>query len=225
MILVTGASRGIGNHICRRLISNGNKVIGLSRDISKLDFESYSCNVSSYEDVKKIAKIISKKHNTLSSVINVAGIASMNLALLTPAKVTQDLIQTNLLGTIYCCQLFAPLVIKNQEGSIINFSTVAVPIGLRGESVYIASKSGVEGFSKSFAREMADFNVRVNCISPGPIKTDLTKHVNQVLIDKLISNQILPNQMKTDDICDVVEILINKKCKSITGQILVPGGI
>ena len=61
----------------------------------------------------------------------------------------------------------------------MNFSTIAVPIGLRGESVYVASKAGVEGFSKSFAREMSDFDIRVNCIAPGPINTNLIKGIEE----------------------------------------------
>ena len=66
-----------------------------------------------------------------------------------------------------------------------------MPIGLKGESIYVASKAGVEGFSKSFAREMSDFNIRVNCIAPGPIETDLIKGVDKKLIDRVIKKQII----------------------------------
>ena len=89
---------------------------------------------------------IKSKHHVAKAIINAAGVASMNLALTTPENVTDRLIRTNLIGTIYCCQLFAPFLIKNKTGSIVNFSTIAVPIGLRGESVYVASKAGVEDF-------------------------------------------------------------------------------
>jgi 3-oxoacyl-[acyl-carrier protein] reductase len=225
MIIVTGASRGIGKSICKRLISQGQKVIGISRDISKLDFESYSCDISSYEEIKLTAQKIRKKGCSITALINAAGIASMNLALLTPKQTTQNLIQTNLIGTIYCCQIFAPLIIQNKSGSIVNFSSIAVPIGLKGESVYVASKSGIEGFSKSFAREMSSFNIRVNCIAPGPIETDLTKGVDKKLINKLISKQIIPIQFETSDISDLVEILLDNKFKSISGQVITPGGI
>ena len=103
--------------------------------MSNLNFESYSCDVGCYSELNAVAKKIKQKHKSLSALINVAGIASMNLALLTPPKITQDLIQTNLIGTIFCSQLFAPLIIKNNGGSIINFSTCS-SIGLKGESVY-----------------------------------------------------------------------------------------
>ena len=98
-------------------------------------------------------------------------------------------------------------------------------MGLKGESVYVASKAGVEGFSKSFAREMSDFNVRVNCIAPGPINTNLIRGVERGLIDKIISNQIIQKQFEADDVSDLVELLIDSKAKSISGQVLSVGGI
>ena len=135
------------------------------------------------------------------------------------------LIQVNLIGTIYCCQLFAPLMIKNKEGRIINFSTIAVALGLKGESVYVASKAGVEGFSRSFAREMSDFNINVNCIVPGPIETDLIKGVRKSVIENLIKKQIIPKKFNTNDVSDLVELLLDKKSKSLSGQVLNIGGI
>ena len=166
MIIVTGASRGLGNHICKRLLGQGEKIIGLSRNVSELEFEATSVTLPPIPK-SKTSKKIKSRHNKACALINAAGIASMNLALTTPSSLTERLIQTNLIGTIYCCQLFAPFLIKNKSGSIVNFSTIAVPMGLKGRrSVYVASKAGVEGFSKSFAREMSDFNVRVDALPP-----------------------------------------------------------
>ncbi len=225
MIIVSGASKGLGNAICKRLLDRGEEVIGLARDVSSLDFESYRCDISCYEEVKKTSRIVKDKHKKASALINAAGIASMNLALTTPSKVTERIIQTNLIGTIYCSQLFSPFLIKNEGGAIINFSTIAVPIGLKGESIYVASKAGVEGFSKSFAREMSDFNVRVNCIAPGPIDTNLIKGVEKRLIESVISKQIMQKQFEPDDISDLVELLIDPKAKTISGQVISVGGI
>jgi 3-oxoacyl-[acyl-carrier protein] reductase len=137
----------------------------------------------------------------------------------------QKLIQTNLVGTIYCCQLFAPIMLRYKNGSFINFSTIAVALALKGESVYAASKAGVETFSRSFAREMADFNIRVNCISPGPISTDLLKGVTDNQIEKITSQQIIPKQFKKSDVCDLIELLIDQKSSSLSGQVLNVGGV
>jgi 3-oxoacyl-[acyl-carrier protein] reductase len=149
----------------------------------------------------------------------------MNMAVTTDGSTVQKLIQTNLVGTIYCCQLFAPIMLRYKNGSFINFSTIAVALALKGESVYAASKAGVETFSRSFAREMADFNIRVNCISPGPISTDLLKGVTDNQIEKITSQQIIPKQFKKSDVCDLIELLIDQKSSSLSGQVLNVGGV
>ncbi|MDB3977596.1 SDR family oxidoreductase, partial [bacterium] len=124
------------------------------------------CDVSDYASVKIASKEVKRMKKPVKAFINAAGVASMNMAVTTDESTVQNLIQTNLVGTIYCCQLFAPIMLRQKQGSFINFSTIAVSLALKGESVYAASKAGVESFSRTFAREMADFNVRVNCIAP-----------------------------------------------------------
>lgn len=224
MIVVSGASKGLGRAICERLISKGIEVFGIARNVQDVPFPSMTCDISSYENVKKVSQKLNKDGIKVKGLINVAGIASMNLAVTTPFNISQNIINTNLLGTIYCCQLIAPLMIRNKAGSIINFSTIAVALGLKGESIYAASKAGVEGFTRSFAREMADFNINVNCIAPGPIDTDLLKGITTTQIQKIVSQQIIPKQFNSDSVSDLVEILLDKRSSSISGQILYVGG-
>jgi len=225
VIIVTGSSKGIGLAICERLQFLEIEVFGLSRDVSNATFPSTSCDVSSYEEVKKVALKLKKEGKKISGLINAAGIASMNLAVTTPPNVSQKIIKTNLLGSIFCCQLFSPLMMRNKYGFIINFSTIAVSLGLKGESVYAASKAGVEGFTRSFAREMADFNINVNCIAPGPIDTDLLKGISANQIHNIVSQQIIPKQFSPSDISDLVELLIDDRSNSISGQVLHVGGV
>ncbi len=225
MIVVTGASRGIGRAICERLISKNMEVFGLARNIDAIDFQSMKCDVSSYEDIKAVVQRLKKLGAKIEGLINAAGIASMNLALTTPPKVSQSIVHTNLLGTIYCCQQMAPLIIRNRTGSIINFSTIAVALGLKGESIYAASKAGVEGFTRAFAREMSDFNIKVNCIAPGPIDTNLLKGITSHQIDKIIAQQIISRQFTTEDVSDLVELLLDEKSASLSGQVLHVGGV
>lgn len=224
MIVVTGASKGLGRAICERLQSKGMEVFGLARNVEGLPFPSMACDVSSYDDVKAVAQQLRKNGSLVEGLINAAGIASMNLAVTTPPSVSQNIIHTNLLGTIYCCQLMAPLMLRHKKGSIINFSTIAVALGLKGESIYAASKAGVEGFTRSFAREMADFSVNVNCIAPGPIDTSLLKGITSVQIQKIVSQQIIPKQFTPDSVSDLVEMLLDKRSNSLSGQVLHVGG-
>ena len=225
MIIVTGASRGLGQAICHRLIEKGERIIGLARSVEELEFEGIICDVSDYQSVKKAARSVRKMGEKVDAIINTAGVASMNLAVTTNELTVQKLIQTNLVGTIYCCQLFAQILIRQKSGSFINFSTIAVALALKGESVYTASKAGVEAFSRSFAREMADFNVRVNCIAPGPIQTDLLRGITDTQIKKITSQQVIPKQFQKEDVCDLVEILLDQKASSLSGQILNIGGV
>ena len=224
MIIVTGASKGLGRAICERLIEKNIAVFGLARNISDVPFAAMSCDVSEYDSVKEVARYLKKQGVTVTGLINAAGIASMNLAVTTPHSVSQRIINTNLLGTIYCCQLLAPLMLRHKQGAIINFSTIAVALGLKGESIYAASKAGVEGFTRAFAREMADFNIPVNCIAPGPIDTSLLKGITATQINHIVAQQIIPRQFKTETVADLVELLLDQRGRSLSGQVLHVGG-
>jgi len=225
LIIVTGASRGLGKAITERLTEKGEKVIGLARSTDTLDIEGIECDVSDYSSVKNAARKVKRMKQPVKAFINAAGVASMNMAVTTDESTVQKLIQTNLVGTIYCCQLFAPIMIRQKQGSFINFSTIAVALALKGESVYAASKAGVEAFSRTFAREMADFNVRVNCIAPGPIRTDLLRGITDSQIEKITSQQVIPKQFQKSDVCDLVELIIDEKASSLSGQVLNVGGV
>ena len=225
MIVVTGASRGLGKAIVDRLINKGNRVIQLSRSYEGDNADIMECDVSDYFSVKSVAKKLKKMDEPLEVVINAAGIASMNMAVTTDNLTVQKLIQTNLIGTINCSQLFAPIMIRPKKGLFINFSTIAVPLAIEGESIYAASKAGVETFSRVFAREMAHFNIRVNCIAPGPIRTDLIRGISNNQIEKITSQQIITKQFQKEDVCDIVELIMDKRSNSLSGQVFNIGGI
>ena len=123
MIIVTGASRGLGHAIASRLTDRGEEVIGLARNINGLEIEAIECDVSDYDSVKMASKDVKRMKRPVRAFINAAGVASMNMAVTTDEATVQKLIQTNLMGTIYCCQLFAPIMLRQKQGSFINFST------------------------------------------------------------------------------------------------------
>lgn len=225
MIIVTGASRGLGRDISERLVSNGVEVLGVSRSPFESSFESSVCDVSVISQVKELAKEIRTSGRKVDGLVNAAGVASMNLTLTTPLETSKRIVETNLLGTIYCSQAIGPLLVRSKGGSVINFSTIAVALALSGEAVYSASKAGVEGFTRAFAREMAGFGVRVNCIAPGPIETDLIRGVSDKQKDEIVSRQILPRKFSPSDVSDLVELLLDPRSSSISGQVLNVGGV
>lgn len=224
MLIVTGASKGLGRAICDRLVAAGEPVLGLARRPVEAPFELLACDVTAYDALRKVATELRKRKVPVTGLINAAGAASMNLAVTMPESATRRIVEVNLLGTIFCCQNFAPLLMRNKGGSIVNFSTIAVALGLKGESVYVGAKAGIEGFSRSFAREMADFGIRVNCVAPGPIKTDLLKGITDKQIDDIVQRQIVQRVFEPQAVADTVEMLLSEKAAAVTGQVIRVGG-
>ena len=224
-IIVTGCSSGIGYFLAENLTKSGYKIIGLARNEpkEKYNFDFEKCDVRNFDSVKSFFSKI-KKDKDIYGLLNIAGIASMNLLVSTPDKTIQDIINTNLIGTIYCVKEVIPCFVRSQVGRIINFSSFAVKIGLQGESAYVASKAGVEGFTRSIARELATLNVTVNCVSPGPIKTKLTSRVPSSYIDKIVQQQIINQQCTKEDILKCTKIILAPESDKITGENFVIGG-
>jgi 3-oxoacyl-[acyl-carrier protein] reductase len=222
-VVVTGASRGIGRYIAEAL-AREHRVIGLARsDAAVPGVQMRRCDVALHEEVKKAFSDL-RRDASVYGLINAAGIASMNLALTTPPETARAIVETNLLGTIYCCQALAPAMIRGGRGRIVNFSTIAVPLGLKGESVYVASKAGVEGFSRAFAREMAEHGVTVNCIAPGPVDTALTAKVPRAQIEALVAQQVIPRQASPQDVLDIVRLILSGSSGMLSGEVLHVGG-
>jgi 3-oxoacyl-[acyl-carrier protein] reductase len=200
-------------------------VIGLSRSGEAPEgAEGIACDIGDQASLKKNLSV-TIKDKSLYALVNAAGIASMNLAISTPPETVERIIRTNLIGTININQLVAKRFVRNKIGRIINFSTIAVPISLKGESIYIASKAGVEGFSRSFAREMSDFNTTVNVIAPGPIPTDLIAKVPSASILKIINQQIIPKQFDREDIVDLTKFILSHDSRMLSGHIFNVGGV
>ena len=132
MIIITGASRGLGKAIAERLIERGEEVVGLARSVNGLNIKAIECDVSDYKSVKDAYRKVKLLKKPVKAFINAAGVASMNMAVTTNKDTVQKLIQTNLVGTIYCCQLFAPILLRQKYGSFINFSTILIMFLISG---------------------------------------------------------------------------------------------
>ena len=226
MIVITGASRGIGLAIAQFLSINGKDVIGVSRTkpVEKVGFRFVEGDVSSHGSLNEISQSLKREGVEIEALICSAGVASMNLALMTPEKVVRKVVEINLMGTIFSNQVFSKLMLR-RGGTILNFSTIAVPLALSGESIYVASKAGVEGFSRTFAREVSAHGIRVNCIAPGPIRTDLLNGVSEGQIKKITDRQIIQRSFEKDDVVNLVSCLLDDGLSSISGQVFHIGGV
>lgn len=227
-ILITGTSRGIGKFLSKYYTEKGHIVIGCSRgdsDIKNKNYKHFSLDVSNEKDVKKMFSYVRKNYKRLDVLINNAGIASMNHLLLTPIKTVQKILTTNVLGTFLFCREASKIMKKNSFGRIINFSTVATPLKLEGESVYAASKSAIVNLTQILAFELADFGITVNSIGPTPVKTDLIRSVPKEKIEAILACQAINRFGKFEDISNVIDFFMKHDSDFITGQNIYLGGI
>tara|TARA_B100001250_G_scaffold414630_1_gene454995 strand:- start:22355 stop:23068 length:714 start_codon:yes stop_codon:yes gene_type:complete len=227
-IIITGSSKGIGKYLSEYYINNGNIVFGCSRSNATIKHNNYthfSLDISDEKSVKKMFNNLRKDHQGLDVLINNAGIASMNHSILTKIETVHKILNTNIVGTFLFCREAIKLFHKSNNGRIINFSTVAVPMNLEGEAIYAASKSAVVSLTKILSKEFSDYNVTVNAIGPTPIKTDLIKSVPEKKINDLINKQAIKRFGNFDDIVNVLDFFINEKSSFITGQTIYLGGV
>lgn len=223
-VVVTGASRGLGRYCAERLHEGGYRVIGLGRAAVKdAPYEMRQADVSDPESVAAALKDV-RRDPSAFALINAAGIASMNLVITTPADTVRRIVETNLLGTIYCCQQIAPALIRRGKGRIINFSTLGVPLAIKGEAIYVASKAGVEGFTRVFARELSPHGITVNSIAPGPIDTALIAKVPKEKVNAVVQQQIIQRQGTPADVWNIVSMLLRDESGMVSGQTIVVGG-
>ena len=228
IILITGTRKGIGCYLANYYLNNNCIVIGCSRgdsDIKNKNYKHFTLDVSNEKDVKKMFSYIRKNYKRLDVLINNAGIASMNHLLLTPLKTIQKILTTNVVGSFLFCREASKIMKKNSFGRIINFSTVATPLKLEGESVYAASKAAIVNLTQILAFELADFGITVNSVGPTPVKTDLIRSVPEEKIEALLSRQAITRFGKFEDISNAIDFFIKHESDFITGQNIYLGGV
>jgi 3-oxoacyl-[acyl-carrier protein] reductase len=226
--LITGARKGIGKYLVKHYINKGHFVIGCSRmeaDWAIEGYEHYIADVADETAVQNIFREIRSKHGRLDHLLNNAGIASMNHVMLTPISMVQQILTTNIVGTFLFCREAAKIMKKNNFGRIINFSTIAVPLKLEGESIYAASKSAVTTLTEILAKELSAFGITVNAVGPTPIETDLIKSVPKEKINQIITRQAVKRLGRFEDVSNVTDFFIRPESDFVTGQILYLGGV
>jgi 3-oxoacyl-[acyl-carrier protein] reductase len=228
VVLISGASKGIGRALVDRYAGKHCQVIGCSRSPSDGEFANYRhyrLDVADESAVKKMFAEVRKTEKRLDVLINNAGVASMNHSLLTPMTTVNKIIQTNFIGTFLLCREAARLMQSHRYGRIVNFATVAVPLKLEGEAVYAASKAAVISLTQILAREFAEFGITVNAIGPTPIKTDLLRGVPAEKLEALISRQAVKRYGEMRDVIQVIDFFIDPASDFVTGQVIFLGGI
>ncbi len=227
-IVITGTRKGIGKEMADHYLAEGWQVVGCSRgegSIKHDHYQHFALDVSDEDAVIAMARTIKASHGKVDALLNNAGIASMNHALLTPASTVNRILQTNVVGTFLFCREMSKLMRRTNNGRIINFTTVAHPLNLEGEAIYAASKAAVESLTRILARELAELKITVNAIGPTPIETDLIRGVPQEKMDALLARQTLGRMGEVRDVINAVDFYLREESDFITGQVLYLGGI
>lgn len=236
--IVTGASRGIGAAIARKLCEAGANVALCSRSAEAvaatadtLNSEGYTAisttaDISKKGDVEALIKTVLDKFSQIDILVNNAGITRDTLLMRMQDEDWDAVLQTNLTGTMYCTRAVMRPMLRQRSGRIINISSVIGIMGNPGQASYAAAKAGIIGFTKTIAREVGVRGITVNAIAPGFITTDMTAQMPQQNQEQLRDLIPLRRFGSPEDVADAVHFLASDAARYITGQTLhVDGGM
>jgi len=237
VVLVTGASRGIGRAIAEALAAAGAAVVLGARDEAKLAeavdaivsiggrASAVSLDVCHRESVDAALAAVLQRHGRIDGLVNNAGITRDNLLLRMKAEEWEAVLSTNLTGVYHCTQAALRPMLKQRSGRIVNVTSVVGITGNAGQANYAASKAGVIGFTKSIAREVASRSITVNAVAPGFIDTEMTAAMTDKAKEAVASSIPMGRVGKPEDVAGAALFLLSDAAAYVTGQVLgVDGG-
>lgn len=239
VVVVTGGSGGIGGAVVRMFAANNATVVLVYRSntesASRIANECESLSgkvilkqgsVADADFVKTMFYDINKQFGHIDMLINNAGINKDGFLMTSKVADIQKVVDTNLMGVILCSKLVTPYMIQKKCGKIINTASVSALKGTSGHSIYSAAKAGVIGLTKSLAVELARFNIEVNAVAPGFIKTKMTDKLPTAIRENYMSMIPMKKFGESTDVANLIEWLCSDLCNYITGQtIVIDGGL
>lgn len=239
-VVVTGGTGGIGTEICKRLATEGNRIIATciaaeqekagpwQEDLAKdgCEVEVLICDVSDFESCKSFAEQVERRHGQVDVLVNAAGITRDAMLRKMGPEQWHTVIDTNLDSVFNITRSFINGMIKNKYGRIINISSVNGQKGQFGQTNYSTAKAGMIGFSRALALELADKGITVNCVCPGYVHTSMVAAIRQDVLDGIVKQIPMGRLATVSEIADAVAFLARKESAYITGtELAVNGGL
>ncbi|MCI8651423.1 MAG: 3-oxoacyl-ACP reductase FabG [Oscillospiraceae bacterium] len=230
--LITGASRGIGAAVARRLRADGCRVIlGYERSreraealAEELDGLAVQADVSDPGQVQAMVDTVLEKFCQLDILVCCAGVAWQGLSQDMGDEEYRRVMGVNLDGSFYCCRAVLPQMIRQKEGKIITISSMWGQVGGACETAYSAAKAGVIGLTKALSKEVAPSGITVNCVAPGVIDTDMVQSLGAQTLNDLAEETPLGRLGTAEDVAGCVSFLCSGAGDFLTGQVLAPNG-
>lgn len=237
--LVTGASRGIGRAVAKKLAEHGAYVYvnylgseaAAQETVAEIiqnggRAETLQCNVADFAACGEMIAAVIKKSGRLDILVNNAGITKDGLLMKMSEEDYDQVMDINLKGTFHTIRHASRYLLKQRSGKIINMTSVSGILGNAGQSNYSASKAGVIGLTKSAARELASRGICVNAVAPGYVTTDMTSVLSDQVKAQMLSQIPLGRAASPEEIANVVLFLASEQSAYMTGQVLsVDGGM
>jgi len=237
--IVTGASRGIGKAVALKLAKQGwdiafcfqhqeEAAANTAAMIESLDVrvKAIRCDVSDFTQVKSWLERVESDFGEIDTVVNSAGITRDGPLLMMSEEDWKSVLDINLTGVFNVCRAVAFSMLKRKAGCIINMSSVSGVYGNATQTNYAATKAGIIGFSKSLAKEVGAYGIRVNTVAPGFIETDMSAKVSPAIREKFITSVPLRRLGSAEDVANLVAFLASEEASYISGQVLgVDGGL
>lgn len=237
--IVTGASRGIGASIAKRLANDGFHVFlnyssneAKAKELAQFiqstggQADILGFDVANSAQVDEKIEWVLKTHGAIAVLVNNAGITIDGLLMRMKDEDLERTLSVDLKGAIYCTRAVAKAMMRAKDGSIIQVSSVIGEMGNAGQSAYAAAKAGLIGFTKSVAKELGSRKVRANVITPGFIETDMTDALTPDQKEAILRNIPLGFLGTPDDVASLVSFLASPQSRYLTGQVIgVNGGL
>lgn len=245
VVVVTGGASGIGECIAKEFASSGANVVivdlneeKINKVVEQIGSQAipYKMDVTKYDKFVKLYNYLLNRFGKIDIVVNSAGICKMGMIDAMDIETVDAVIDIDLKGTIYSCKAIAPIFKKQKSGKIINMSSIAGRLCDSGSNVYATAKAGIMALTTAIGRELAPYNVNVNSILPGIVRTsmwegildDFTKDNNadrEEVFKKYTSVIPMKRPQETIDIANMTLFLCSEECKNVTAQnIAVDGG-